>query len=49
LFIVLKNGFKFQGECVSETPDEIILNDYKLGEITIKKEDISVRGDGNHA
>jgi len=44
--IILKNsGHKYNGRYLSETETELVIDDVKLGPITIKKEEIAVRGD----
>ena len=44
--IVLKNsGFKYNGKFISEDDDNLIIQDVKLGRITILKSEIAVRGD----
>jgi small nuclear ribonucleoprotein (snRNP)-like protein len=44
--IVLKNsGFKYNGKFISEDETNLIIQDVKLGKITILKSEIAVRGD----
>ena len=44
--IVLKNsGFKYNGRFISEDESNLIIQDVKLGKITILKSEIAVRGD----
>ena len=41
--VTLKNGFRYQGEMISENDRVIEIDDIKLGLIEITKDDISVR------
>lgn len=41
--IILKNNFRYKGKFVSEDKDNLILDDYKYGEISIRKDQIIVR------
>jgi len=44
--VVLKNsGFKYNGPYVSEDETTLVIQDVKLGRITILKSEIAVRGD----
>jgi small nuclear ribonucleoprotein (snRNP)-like protein len=44
--VVLKNsGFKYNGKFISEDETNLIIEDVKLGRITIAKSEIAVRGD----
>lgn len=45
-FIVLKNGFRFQGDVISETDTELVLDEVKLGKTTVNKSAIIARSSG---
>lgn len=50
--LILKNGFVYRGQIINETEDYLELNDIKLGNIQIAKDQISVRiknGGNKHA
>ena len=43
ILIVLKNGFRYQGDLISENETHLTINDIKLGNLTISKDTIAVR------
>ena len=45
IFIVLKNGFRFQGNVLSETETELVLDEIRLGKTTVNKSSIAARSD----
>lgn len=46
ILVILKNGFRYQGELISENETHIVIDDIKIGEITILKDSIAVRSNG---
>lgn len=51
ILIQLKNGYRYQGEYVSESETHIVLKDFKLGEISVSKDSVAMRtnpGGGGH-
>ena len=43
--LLLKNGYKFRGEIIEETPTHLIINDIKDGRTSISKDMIAVRSE----
>lgn len=44
--MILKNGYRFQGEILEETATELVINEIKLGRTTVNKSAIGARSDG---
>jgi len=46
--VILKNsGFKYNGDLISESETELIIDDVKLGKISIQKSELAVRTVGD--
>ena len=45
MIIIKTKGFKYSGNIISEDSDNLIINDIKLGQMTISKSEIAVRSD----
>lgn len=51
VLLILRNGFKYEGEIIWEDPEKICIQDIKLGKIEIAKPAIMMRsenGGGRH-
>ena len=44
--LILKNGYKLQGNVLEETESKLFIDEIKLGRTTVDKSSIAVRSDG---
>ena len=45
--LILKNGYKLQGNVLEETETKLVLDEIRLGRSVIDKSSIAVRSDGD--